>query len=253
MESVPIVSLTSYGHRLLNVDLAIRSLMVQTIRPRKIILWLSNDIDEMMLPKRLLDLQPYGLEIVYGCDDLLGHKKYWYAMKRYPESVIVTVDDDLIYPPDLIESLVSTAELYPECVVARRVHRILFDDSGMPLSYENWDMEYEPQEGPHKCLLATTGAGVLYRPEMYGSLLRDWSTISRIAPTADDLWMKAVETVAGIEVAWAPNSQQMPMQIQEAKMRSTLSDSNFIHGGNDEAFIRILDYFGLTADDFKDR
>lgn len=245
-----IVSLTSYGKRLESVDLAIRSLLLQSLRPKKICLWLDKSVEIKNLPARLLELCNYGLEINANCDDLFGHKKYWYAMKAYPSFSIVTVDDDLIYPQDLIESLVDVGDIYPDCVIARRVHRIRFSEDGMPFPYSDWDYEWQPSF--HAChdLLATTGAGVLYRPTMYKELLYDWSDIKQVAPKADDLWMKGAEISAGIDVVWAVNDQPMPFEIPTVRVGRTLSDSNCTNGENDEAWLKVLAYFNLGASDF---
>lgn len=245
-----VISLTSYGNRVQTVDLAIRSLMMQTLRPKAILLWLDRSLSEDILPTRLLELQKYGLKIFYGCEDMLGHKKYWYAMQQFPNQSIITVDDDLIYPRNLVESLVCVGAKYPDSVIARRVHRIRFDADGVVLPYSKWDYEYTPGLKPKADLLATTGAGVLYRPWMYQYLIYKWKDIRKVAPSADDLWMKGAEVAAGIDVVWTPNSCPMPYEIPTVRIGNTLSDTNCSGNGNDEAFARVLSYFSLTADTF---
>lgn len=46
-----------------------------------------------------------------------AHGKYHYAMQDFPNSIIVTVDDDMIYPNDTIESLWNAHVKYPNCVI----------------------------------------------------------------------------------------------------------------------------------------
>lgn len=246
-----LVSLTTYGARIQTVDLAIRSLMMQTMKPAAILLWLDKSLSEDMLPPYLLDLQQYGLRIYYDCEDILGHKKYWYAMCEYPNQSIITVDDDLVYPKDLVESLVRTGAKFPDSVIARRVHRIRFDANGSALPYSSWDYEYKPKESPRADLLATTGAGVLYKPFMYKHLVYKWDEIKRVAPTADDLWMKGAEIAAGLDVVWTPNMCPMPYEIPTVRVHSTLSDTNCSHDGNDECFVRIMRFFRFSASDFE--
>lgn len=249
-DSQIVVSLTSYGDRVQTVDLAIRSLMMQTVKPAAILLWLDKSLSENMLPRYLLELRQYGLTIFYGCEDMLGHKKYWYAMQQCPNQSIITVDDDLVYPKDLVESLVRVGIKYPDSVIARRVHRIRFDTNGMPLPYSEWDYEYTPDAKPRADLLATTGAGVLYRPWMYQDLIYEWDDIWKVAPSADDLWMKGAEMAAGLDVVWTPNSHPMPYEIPTVRIGTTLSDTNCSANGNDEAFARVLSFFSITADSF---
>ena len=45
-----IVSLTTYGKRLYDVYLAIESIMQQTKKPNRIVLWLGNELKETILP-----------------------------------------------------------------------------------------------------------------------------------------------------------------------------------------------------------
>ncbi|MDU9375481.1 hypothetical protein McpSp1_00550 [Methanocorpusculaceae archaeon Sp1] len=72
--------------------------MCQTKKPDKIILYL----DETQFANRQLSFflrqyQKYGVEVIY-CEDIGPHTKYYYAMQSHPDSSIITVDDDVIYP-----------------------------------------------------------------------------------------------------------------------------------------------------------
>ncbi len=255
-ETEIIVSLTSYGFRLKTVHIAIRSLMQQTVPPNRIILWLDNESAEIDLPLKLLALREFGLEIEKGCRNLKGHKKYYYAMKRYPGSIIITVDDDLIYPSDTIETLINAHELYPESIVARRVHRITFGgnlNAANIKPYLQWDSEWMSDNPfPSKQLLATTGAGVLYPPNSAESLLYDEATIASLALNADDIWMKAAEISAGYKVVYAPNDLPMPPALRRSQSEGLLYQ-NIDGGGNDSVMESVIDYFGFTEADFRDR
>ena len=132
------ISLTSYGARLNAVHMAIRSLLMQSVRPSKVLLYLDESIQRDTLSDDLLDLEQYGLEIRMGYEDLGPHKKYLFAFQEFPDSLIITADDDLIYPADMVESLLTAHEAVPYCVVARRCHLIGFDVAGDLLPYEKW-------------------------------------------------------------------------------------------------------------------
>ena len=71
-------SLTSYPARIQYVHLAIKSLMLQSCKPDRIILWLADSqFNNRQIPTTLSALEEYGLEIKW-CDDLYGHKKYFW-------------------------------------------------------------------------------------------------------------------------------------------------------------------------------
>ena len=76
-----VVSLTSYGERLDYVYLTVLSLMHQTMPPDRIVLWIDFDTDPNSVPDSLKRLEPYGLDIRYGCENLKGHKKYFWALR----------------------------------------------------------------------------------------------------------------------------------------------------------------------------
>lgn len=76
-----IVSMTTFPARIGYVHLAIKSLLHQTVQPGKILLWLAKDqFRNVEIPEQLRALCAYGLEIRYCDEDLLAHKKYYYAM-----------------------------------------------------------------------------------------------------------------------------------------------------------------------------
>ncbi|MCQ2744694.1 MAG: glycosyltransferase family 8 protein, partial [bacterium] len=67
-----IVSLTSFPERIDKIDKTINTLLNQTIKPDKLILWLAYEQfpnRENDLPENLLKLKNYGLEIMW-CEDL---------------------------------------------------------------------------------------------------------------------------------------------------------------------------------------
>ena len=103
-----IVSMTTFPARIGYVHLAIKSLLNQTVSPGKIILWLAKDqFQDVEIPQQLRALCTYGLEIRFCDADLFAHKKYYYAMRAFPEQIIVTYDDDIIYPEDSLEKLLA--------------------------------------------------------------------------------------------------------------------------------------------------
>ena len=97
------VSLTTFGKRIDDVYLAIESIAKQTLKPNRVILWLSKDeFFNKKLPITLTNLQKRGLEIKY-CKDLKSYNKIIPTIKECPNDLIITIDDDIIYNFDLIE------------------------------------------------------------------------------------------------------------------------------------------------------
>lgn len=100
--------------------------------------------------------------------------------------VIVTADDDVIYPSNWLRTLVAE---HAACggIVAYRGHTMACDNAGIR-RYKEWISE--PKLGFSLLNIATGREGVLYRPSHLDSAALDISTALRLAPTADDLWYK---------------------------------------------------------------
>ena len=72
-----IISMTTFPKRFENIDLCIKSLLLQTMKPDKIIIWLGSDSDEFMISKYLRKYEKYGITIFVDSDlNIKSHKKY---------------------------------------------------------------------------------------------------------------------------------------------------------------------------------
>ena len=111
-----VVSLTTYKERIHDVHLTIESIMQQTVLPNRIILWLDeNEFDDASIPIVLKKQIGRGLEIRY-CRNIKSFKKLIPTLKMLPEATIITVDDDVIYPYDMIERMMSHYREDPKCI-----------------------------------------------------------------------------------------------------------------------------------------
>ncbi len=184
-----IVSMTSYGKRVETVHLTILSILNQTVRPLKVILWLAeNEFILENLPEPLLALQSYGLEIHF-CEDIRSFKKLIPTLLLYPSKNIVTFDDDVIYPENQLEKLLDCHQIYPNAVVCNRAHKIVFGRDGMPLPYQQWQFDTNEQELSHSVIPIGIG-GVLYPAGSLAKEVLNQSAFKALCPTADDLWFK---------------------------------------------------------------
>lgn len=189
-----IVSLTSYPARINSVVIVLGILLRQTVKPDKIVLYLASDqFRDKKLPLWLRLQVRCGIEIMF-CRDLKPHKKYFYAMQKYPDDIIITVDDDVYYDKDLIKSLYLSYQRHPDAVSAARTHLITFDRNSQINSYLDWGKKYsEIIDKPNIRLCATGVGGVIYPPHcMHGELFNE-EKIKKLCLTADDLWLKIMQ------------------------------------------------------------
>lgn len=197
-----IVSLTTFGPRIREAALTIESIMEQTLLPNRIILWLDeqSEADAPLLPASLRLLERRGLEIRYT-RDVGSATKLIPALRAYPDDIIITVDDDMIYDPDMIDRMVTAHRRNPRAVCAGRIDRIVPTDDGrsLRLTYNQAaDLYLTPT--PLMTPMALGVGAVLYPPHSLHPDIFDIELMQKLAPKADDLWFKTMELLAGTPV-----------------------------------------------------
>jgi len=206
-----IVSLTSYYKRLNTLYNVLDSILNGNLIPDKIILTLYfKDIN--FISKYIYDyLNKNNITLIIVDIDIKSHKKYFYVMQKYPYDIIITIDDDIIYENNTIELLYKSYLKYPNEISARRVHLIKYDQNGLSTFYNQWYKEYKLLKIPSFDLLATTGAGTLFPPNI---LKINYSLIYDIfnCITSDDLFLKFIENKLKVKIVWVENNKLMGLE-----------------------------------------
>lgn len=242
-----VVSLTSYPGRIRTVHRVIRSLFAQKVLPDLVVLYLSEEEfphHEDDLPAELLSCRGHDFEIRWVSGNLGSHKKYFYAFSDFPQSLIITVDDDIECRNTLVGELLELHRRFPHAVPAIRCHLVRFDGSGHHLPYNDWTMEVgnrlpEACGVPSMRLFATSGAGVLFSPGSLPKEAFDGRAIMETCPRADDVWLKVMTAVAGWPTVSAPGWQGV-IPIEGTQTTSLWSVNQL--GGNDEALLKVYDH-----------
>ena len=242
-----IVSLTSYPERIQDVDKVIKTLMIQTLKPDEIIIWLSKEQfpgENGDLPKELVELCQFGLQIRWVSGDLKSHKKYYYAMQEFEEEIIITVDDDNYYNPELIECLYRSYISHPHAVSCTRANLICKDETGSLLPYKDWKKNYTLFADVEMMdLLAVGCGGVLYPPGCFVSdTLCDEESIEKYCLFQDDLWLKINEIIAGIPTVLIKEHSRTPISDIRGSQAVALYE-NINLDGNDAALNKLSSYF----------
>lgn len=234
MNKKVIVSLTSYGLRLKYVSKTIFSVLSGTFKDVHIVLTIAKK-DKKFIPNELqLLIDTNVIELLEVDVDLGPHTKYFYTMKKYKNTPIITIDDDGVYDPKLVESLYKKYTENYDCICARRVHRILFNDKVI-LNYRKWIFDYNKEKKQSMFLLATGVGGVLYPPNILDISVDNLEEINKCF-YADDIYLKVLEIRKNIPVIWVENnwlqpkpfSKEIDKQIKENGLWriNTLKDRN---------------------------
>lgn len=198
-----VVSMTTYEQRLQEVYLTIESIMQQTVKPNRIILWLAESMRDNELPVMLKRQMQRGLEVRY-CEDLRSYKKLIPTLQLCPNDVIITIDDDVIYSLDLIENLLSAYQKEPDCVHCGWAKEIKISD-GVVMDYNEWcsagTLDASLKYMPIGC------AGILYPPHCFDEEVMNQDVFMDICKYGDDIWFKAMELKNGIKCKQLPQNR----------------------------------------------
>lgn len=252
-----IVSLTTYDKRIYDVYLAIESIMQQTVKPSKIILWLDeNEYTSDNIPHSLILQQKRGLEIKF-CANIKSYKKLIPTLKNYSNDIIITIDDDVMYPFDLVERLLKGYYSDPKCIYFTRGHKIRLNEEGLPLPYREWfiDAIGNQNECPfakdlrgYDVLSFPTGiGGVLYPPNSLNHEVLNEEVFMKICPNADDVWFKVMSLMNGTysrQVYIDKPFYKKFLVIQDGQ-DIALNKSNFKNNGNDVQIKAVLQKYNI--------
>lgn len=238
-----IVSLTSFPARINEIWITIETLLRQSFKPDKIILWLANSqFPDEKVPESLEKLKHRGLTIIFCDEDLRSHKKYFYVMQEFPEDFIITADDDLYYDKHFISNLIRLHIENPKLIVTNRAHKFTFAN-GILNPYRKWHHNVTDIVPSHY-LVPTGGAGTLFPPGSLHSEVLNHLIFKRLCFHADDLWLKVMALKKGTMIATNKKYNKDFITIANSQ-REKLVNNNVFGGGNDEQLNKVLNHYKI--------
>ncbi len=234
-----IVSLTSFPVRIEVAAYTIKSLFNQTMKPDRIILWLAeSQFLSHKLPVSIEELCEIGLEVRF-VDDLKSHKKYYYALKEQErEELVITYDDDIIYPEDSVERLYNIHKKYPDCIVCNRAAAVsVIKDSLGP--YSTWKVHSDiGVNSPSSLLFPSTGGGTLYPYGSVGEEVFNIDQMKKLAFSADDLWVRFMSALKKTKIVKTRKNHRT-FTVLEGSQNESLQMVNCLQAGNDKTIRRL--------------
>lgn len=237
-----IISLTTYQLRIPTVHLVIESLLNQTVKADKIVLWLAPEDfsdPEKQIPAELLALVPKGLTIDWH-HNIRSYEKLIPSLKKYPDAIIITVDDDSIYQDDVVERLLSAYRSNPKMIHALRGHGITFEGEKIA-PYLKWHFKVKNAEPSYRNLMTGVG-GVLYPPHALHPDVFDEKKYKKLCPFGDDIWFWAMAVRQGTKINLIPNDGDSYTTIPGTQ-RVALWPKNMYKGRNDECISNIINAY----------
>jgi glycosyltransferase involved in cell wall biosynthesis len=244
-----IVSFTSFPARMPFIEYTLFSLVQQSIRPAKIVLWLSEEEfgnKKNSIPENIKKYFEFNFEIQFVKENYRSYNKLVFALGLYSDSLIVTVDDDIYYKNDWLEMLYHTHSRFPKDIIAHRVHNISFKDKYIDV-YRNWN----GKERELSYLNFLTGVGgVLYPPGCLYFDVCKYDIFLNLCPYADDVWFYVMAILQKTKIRVVRGGYKKLMVFdyifKKASRRiPTLMQINVDNNQNDIQLKAVLEYYGV--------
>ena len=211
------VSLTSTSQRVATVHRTIESILAQSLRPDRLVLWLSENphlidrgVSRQELGEPLLRLAQQGLEIRWT-DNTGPYRKLVPALPEVKASggVVITADDDVLYPESWLERLYRLHLQYPRAIVCYRGFYMKgFSEGRLTLS-DKW--KRDRGEEPSLDIFPTGKDGVLYPAGSLSDEIFNHEKYLQLACTGDDVWFKAMSLLNGTLVKNIATHKDFPI------------------------------------------
>jgi hypothetical protein len=246
-----VVSLTSYPARIQTTWLAIESLLRQEIKPNRIVLNLfEEEFPDKKLPAPIKAQIKRGLEINWCPDNLKVYLKIIPTIQKYPESVIIAVDDDVIYPSNFLKDLLTGHAKYPNSMIARAVKKIVVKEKKV-LPVSQWRCSehiWATEEMPPSYNLVGEGiGGLLIPPHILHKDFLKKELFMTLCPTNDDIWFYAMTVINSGTVAKVFKNQPHIQIDGTQKIPTALYKTNARNYGRaiNEAFQQVFRHYNL--------
>lgn len=239
-----ILSLTSFPARYATLELTLKSLLQQSVRPDRVILWITKEHQDSLTPK-ILALRAAGLEIGDCDNSLRSHNKYIHSRRLYPDAFIATADDDTYYWPGWLAELIADYDPQQRVIPCHRVHRIALGADGRPAPYRHWQWE-APALAADALVFPTGVGGVLYPPGCLHAEVDDTERILALCPRADDIWLYWMAQRQGFLFRRTTQGRSLHHWLS-SQAQGLMWGNVFAADGNDEQIKAMIEAFGWPA------
>jgi hypothetical protein len=194
------ICMTSIPSRLPLIGVTLKSLLAQTMRPARIRLhipqWSQREGKPYTIPKWLQGME--AVEII-RCEDCGPATKLLPALAdSHSEQLLLVVDDDMIYPPTLVEDHSAIAQKHPDVAICSSGWIVPDDLTDRPTTVFSHLAERAPAplfstrvRTPTRVDIMQGFTGYLVRPKFFSAAVRRQLDAPDAAFYVDDVWFSA--------------------------------------------------------------
>jgi hypothetical protein len=243
-----IVSLSTVPDRINKLRPTIRSLLKQTRPPDEIVLAIPEfsvrERRPYVVPKYICRLP--RMRILRCREDWGPATKFIAAVRdelaaARPNTLIMVVDDDRVYPRDALETYLHYSEQLPDAALC-------FRGAAMPSTLD-WDdakmIRASELRQPRPVAVITGCGSYLIQPRFFNESLWDYSVAPQVAFHIDDIWISGWLSRRGVKRYVVPASAMMRSVLRQ---RWTVSLNKI--PGRQKLNNEIIEFFRDTWDVF---
>ncbi|MDR0449404.1 MAG: glycosyltransferase [Rickettsiales bacterium] len=259
-----IASMTSFPAAVGFAARALRSVLNQSVKPDKVVLYLTaSQFPGGKIPAELTALKKEykNFEVRFYEENIRSYTKLIPALKDFPDDIIITFDDDILYPRGVIAALLRHHKKYPRAVIGNRIRRARFGADGRLIPHLKWKVYkslrfFYLSTRPRLVNHITGVAGALYPPHIFPKEVFDSKTFMEIAPSVDDVWFWLMAVKNGVGTAPVPFGRgSVHLEDMTKPMEITLKSVN-IYSGTDVNLVateKILEKYPDILEKLKDK
>lgn len=224
-----VVSVTSFPPAIPFAIKAVQSILQGSVLPDHLVLYVTlSEFPDGKLPADLVALAEQSpiFEIRNYDRNIRSYRKLIPALIDFPEAIIVTIDDDILYHRNMLRDLLYWNKRYPNAVIAHRAKKIKLGKPYRAWKKYRWYHFLFNKINLGYLNLQTGVAGVLYPPHSLRADMMDPDLFTAIAPTTDDIWFWAAAVANGTPLLPVPFGHNKPKGLPKPKTIS-LKTVNF--------------------------
>ena len=249
-----IVSLTSYGKRVRgSVVYSVYSLLRQTVRPERVVLWLDEKTyNSQNLPSDLRFLCDYGLEVRFS-KDIRSYTKIIHSLSAFPDKHIITADDDIFYTRTFVQEFMEAHRQHVQAIISNYAKMPFTDTANHLAPYYNWPEYHHVRdcfEYDQRRLFPLGWAGVLYPSHLFDSEVFNETVFTALCAQADDIWLYVMGLRSKAEKRMLTNSHISYYHtdlLRQFLTKDRLTVKNRLKGENDIQLQAVLDFYKVSV------
>lgn len=186
-ENPLIVSLSSNRKNFKKLPIALYSILNQSLKPDKVILWLDEETEDLLtLPYEITRFVKNGLEIKF-VKNLNLYTNTICALEEFKNGIIVTACDNIYYRHDWLKKLYYSYIVSPNDIHIHRAFNVRLKDK--PITpIKEWDFCVNSETAKYTNFPVSSG-GILYPPKCFKKEVFRSDIFLKYAQNNDELWV----------------------------------------------------------------